>query len=129
MLGKKTTNRGRNPLVWLAPQTTENCVTVWDIECLLNQFRLPDRYCSDVQDPNGTGTRTVGCERTGVECSTKRNKERERNNILTCLGASQTKGFRPLLDVFSLASNGFLEHLTMPTVGALPTKCLQTPCQ
>ena len=44
-------------------------------------------------------------------------------------GASQTKGFHPLLDVFSLASTGFLEHLTMPTDGALSTKCLQTPCQ
>ena len=30
---------------------------------------------------------------------------------------------------FSLASSGFLEHLTMPTDGALSTKCLQTPCQ
>ena len=30
---------------------------------------------------------------------------------------------------FSLASTGFLEHLTMPTDGALSTKCLQTPCQ
>ena len=30
---------------------------------------------------------------------------------------------------FSLATTGFLEHLTMPTDGALSTKCLQTPCQ
>ena len=30
-------------------------------------------------------------------------------------GAGQTKGFCPLWDVFSLASTGFLEHLTMPS--------------
>ena len=30
---------------------------------------------------------------------------------------------------FSLASTRFLEHLTIPTDGALSTKCLQTPCQ
>ena len=30
---------------------------------------------------------------------------------------------------FSLASTGFLEHLTMPTDGALSTKCFQTPSQ
>ena len=29
----------------------------------------------------------------------------------------------------SLASTGFLEHLKMPTDGALSTKCLPSPCQ
>ena len=45
------------------------------------------------------------------------------NLIIREPGAGQTKGFRPLLDVFFLASTRFLEHLTMPTDGALTTKC------
>ena len=47
---------------------------------------------------------------------------------LSCRGgASQIKGFHPLLEKNFLASTGFLEHLKTPTYGALSTQCLPSP--